>query len=188
MASAERRAHVTWTGTLTQGAGFLDLSSGAAAKLPVTWASRTARSDGKTSPEELIAGAHSSCFAMAFSADLAKAGTPPQRLDVTAVVTFAETAAGYRVASSRLEVRESYPASIRPASRRRPTRPGTAARSLRRCAATWRSASKRPWSRHPGGRRREERRCPAATRPARVPAARVPAGPRLLYAAVTGGV
>src|SRR5271169_1294814 len=109
MASAERRAHVTWTGTLTQGAGFLDLSSGAAAELPVTWASRTARSDGKTSPEELIAGAHSSCFAMAFSGDLTKAGTPPQRLDVTAVVTFAETAAGYRVTSSRLEVRGVVP-------------------------------------------------------------------------------
>jgi lipoyl-dependent peroxiredoxin len=109
MASAERRAHVTWTGTLTQGSGLLDLSSGATAELPVTWASRSARSDGKTSPEELIAGAHSSCFAMAFSGDLTKAGTPPQRLDVTAVVTFAETAAGYRVTSSRLEVRGVVP-------------------------------------------------------------------------------
>ncbi len=109
MASAERSAHVTWTGTLAQGSGLLQLSSGAAPELPVTWASRTARSDGKTSPEELIAGAHASCFSMAFSNDLTKAGTPPQRLDVTAVVTFAETAAGYHVASSRLEVRGVVP-------------------------------------------------------------------------------
>ena len=114
MASAERSAHVTWTGTLTQGSGLLQLSSGAAPELPVTWASRTARSDGKTSPEELIAGAHASCFSMAFSNDLTKAGTPPQRLDVTAVVTFAETAAGYQV--------DELPARG-PGSRARP-RPG----------------------------------------------------------------
>jgi osmotically inducible protein OsmC len=80
-----------------------------APELPVTWASRTARSEGKTSPEELIAAAHSSCFAMAFSGGLTEAGTPPDSLDVTAVVTFAETAAGFRVASSRLEVRGVVP-------------------------------------------------------------------------------
>ena len=109
MTSAERRAQVTWTGTLAQGTGRLRLASGAAPELPVTWASRTARSEGKTSPEELIAAAHSSCFAMAFSGDLTKAGTPPESLDVTAVVIFEQTDVGWHVASSRLEVRGIVP-------------------------------------------------------------------------------
>ena len=120
MASAERRAQVTWTGTLAQGSGLLQLSSGAAPELPVTWASRTARSDGKTSPEELIAGAHSSCFAMAFSGDLTEAGTPPQRLDVTAVSPLRRPrpAITWRAPGSRSG--ESCPASTRPPSPRRP--------------------------------------------------------------------
>jgi lipoyl-dependent peroxiredoxin len=104
MNSAERRAQVTWSGTLAEGSGLLRMASGAAPELPVTWASRTARSEGRTSPEELIAAAHASCFAMAFSADLTEAGTPPRRLDVTATVTFQQTDAGWHVASSRLEV------------------------------------------------------------------------------------
>ena len=109
MNSAERRAQVTWKGTLAQGGGTLRLTSGAAPEMPVTWASRTARSEGKTSPEELIAGAHASCYAMAFSGDLGKAGTPPEKLDVTAVVTFEQADAGWHVASSRLEVRGVVP-------------------------------------------------------------------------------
>ncbi|MGD0998195.1 MAG: OsmC family peroxiredoxin [Thermoleophilia bacterium] len=109
MISAERRAQVTWNGTLAEGSGRLRMASGAAPELPVTWASRTARSEGKTSPEELIAAAHASCFAMAFSGGLTEAGTPPRSLDVTAAVTFAQTDAGFRVASSRLEVRGVVP-------------------------------------------------------------------------------
>ena len=71
MAMAERRANVTWTGALAGGEGLLELTSGATGNLPVTWASRTERSNGKTSPEELIAAAHASCFAMALSGGLA---------------------------------------------------------------------------------------------------------------------
>jgi lipoyl-dependent peroxiredoxin len=104
MISAERRAEVVWTGTLAGGNGTLQLHSGAATDLPVTWASRTERSDGKTSPEELVAAAHASCFAMAFSGGLGDAGTPPDELRVSAVVTFAKTEAGWAVASSKLEV------------------------------------------------------------------------------------
>ncbi len=104
MDSAERRAQVTWSGTLAEGSGRLRMASGAAPEMTVTWASRTARSEGKTSPEELIAAAHASCFAMAFSHGLSEAGTPPDRLDVTATVTFQQTDAGWHVASSRLEV------------------------------------------------------------------------------------
>ena len=109
MISAERRAQVTWSGTLADGNGKLRLTSGAAPEMAVTWASRTARSDGKTSPEELIAGAHASCFAMAFSGGLTEGGTPPNSLAVTATVTFAKGAAGFRVQSSRLEVKGVVP-------------------------------------------------------------------------------
>jgi osmotically inducible protein OsmC len=109
MISAERRAQVTWTGTLAEGSGRLRVASGAAPEMPVTWASRTARSEGKTSPEELIAAAHASCYAMAFSGDLTKTGTPPRSLDVTAIVTFEQTDTGFHVASSRLEVHGVVP-------------------------------------------------------------------------------
>jgi osmotically inducible protein OsmC len=74
---------------LFEGAGLIEASgSGALAELPITWAARAESSDGKTSPEELIAAAHASCFAMAFSLLLAEGGTPPEELDVQATVTF----------------------------------------------------------------------------------------------------
>jgi osmotically inducible protein OsmC len=102
--SAESRADVVWNGTLARGGGTLDLHSGVAASLPVTWASRTERSAGKTSPEELVAAAHASCFAMAFSGGLSDAGTPPQELRVSATVTFSQTDAGFAVTKSSLDV------------------------------------------------------------------------------------
>ena len=87
--AAIRRAEATWSGALTSGSGEVSaISSGAFSALPVTWASRTETSDGRTSPEELVAAAHASCFAMALSGALARAGTPPERLDVSAEVTF----------------------------------------------------------------------------------------------------
>jgi lipoyl-dependent peroxiredoxin len=89
MAVAERRANVVWNGNLFQGSGTFDLASSEAAQgLPVTWASRTERPDGKTSPEELIAAAHASCFAMAFSNTLAEQGNEPEELNISAVCTF----------------------------------------------------------------------------------------------------
>ena len=89
MATAERRANVVWRGNLFEGSGSFDLASSEAAQdLPVTWASRTERPDGKTSPEELIAAAHASCFAMAFSNTLAEGGNDPEELDISAVCTF----------------------------------------------------------------------------------------------------
>ena len=86
MAMADRTASTVWEGDLAHGNGNLSLKSGATDDLPVTWASRTERSDGKTSPEELIAAAHSSCFSMALSAGLSKAGTPPTGLETRADV------------------------------------------------------------------------------------------------------
>lgn len=86
---ADRTAHVTWRGTLFEGAGTIDrVGSGAFGPLDVTWASRAEEPAGLTSPEELIAAAHASCFSMALSNGLAKAGTPAERLETSAAVTF----------------------------------------------------------------------------------------------------
>ena len=108
--AAIRRAEATWSGALTSGSGTVSaVSSGAFSALPVTWAARTETSEGKTSPEELVAAAHSSCFAMALSGALARAGTPAERLDVSAEVTFDKLDAGWRVVSSALTVNGRVP-------------------------------------------------------------------------------
>ncbi|MFF8316927.1 OsmC family protein [Streptomyces bobili] len=84
-----RSAHTVWEGSLIEGNGVVTFdSSGAIDEQPVTWAARTQEANGKTSPEELIAAAHSSCFSMAFSHALAGAGTPPTKLLTSADVTF----------------------------------------------------------------------------------------------------
>jgi osmotically inducible protein OsmC len=88
MAMAERTAATSWDGDLAHGNGTVNGNSGALADLAVTWASRTERSDGKTSPEELIAAAHSSCFSMALAHGLTEAGNPPEHLEVSAQVTL----------------------------------------------------------------------------------------------------
>jgi osmotically inducible protein OsmC len=86
---ADRTAHVTWSGSLVEGGGTItSVGSGASGPLDVTWASRAEDSEGRTSPEELIAAAHAACYSMALSHGLAQAGTPPDRLDVDATVTF----------------------------------------------------------------------------------------------------
>ncbi len=105
-----RDANVVWTGDLASGSGVVDaVTSKAFNALPVTWASRTKAADGRTSPEELIAAAHASCFAMAFSAGLGRGGTPPQKLEVSATVTFDRVESGWRVISSALMVRGIVP-------------------------------------------------------------------------------
>jgi osmotically inducible protein OsmC len=108
MANAERTATTVWEGDLAHGNGVLSLTSGAAPDLPVTWASRTERSDGKTSPEELVAAAHASCFSMALSHELSESGHVPERLDVSATVTLSLDA-GPKVSSSHLTVRGVVP-------------------------------------------------------------------------------
>jgi osmotically inducible protein OsmC len=86
---ADRSAQATWTGDLQSGSGEIhEVPSGAFGPLQVSWAARTEEPGGKTSPEELIAAAHASCFAMQFSSLLAKAGSPPEQLDTSATVTF----------------------------------------------------------------------------------------------------
>jgi lipoyl-dependent peroxiredoxin len=101
----ERHAQVTWHGDLQTGSGTIDyVSSGVFSRMPVSWAARTGPHNGKTSPEELLAAAHAACFSMAFSARLAKNGTPATTLDVKARVTFDNASGGWKVTRSVITV------------------------------------------------------------------------------------
>jgi lipoyl-dependent peroxiredoxin len=105
--AAERTAEVTWSDSLLEGEGTIErVGSGSFGPLDVTWASRTEEPQGRTSPEELIAAAHAACFSMAFSGGLAKAGTPPERLETSATVTFVP---GTGITKSALRVRGTVP-------------------------------------------------------------------------------
>ncbi|MBA2469112.1 MAG: OsmC family peroxiredoxin [Chloroflexia bacterium] len=107
MANTERTAQARWSGDLPEGSGVVEFASGALSSTPVTWAARTESSNGKTSPEELVAAAHASCYAMAFSHVLATAGHNPEQVHVTATVGFGpkEGGGGFEVKSSTLNVR-----------------------------------------------------------------------------------
>ncbi len=87
--AAQRSANVTWQGSLMEGSGVItSVTSGVISDLNVSWPSRTEEPGGNTSPEELIAAAHAACYAMGLSHGLAGAGTPPQKLEVSATCTF----------------------------------------------------------------------------------------------------
>ena len=87
--ATDRTANVVWQGDLINGSGTIaEVPSGAFGPLDVSWASRAEEPNGKTSPEELIAAAWASCFAMALSNVLAKADHPPEKLETSATVTF----------------------------------------------------------------------------------------------------
>ena len=97
-----RTATTHWEGTLFEGAGKVTLESSGLGTYDVTWPSRAEEANGKTSPEELIAAAHSSCFSMAFSNGLAQNGTPATSLDTTADV---ELTPGTGITGIKLTVR-----------------------------------------------------------------------------------
>ena len=107
-----RTATTHWEGTLFEGAGKVTLESSGIGTYDVSWAARAEEPNGKTSPEELIAAAHASCFSMAFSSGLAKNGTPAQSLDVKVEVTFDQGESGWRVASSTINVTGVVPALL----------------------------------------------------------------------------
>jgi len=86
--ATESSASTVWQGSLTDGSGITAPSSGAFDAVEVTWASRTERAAGKTSPEELLAAAHASCYCMALSHELSEAGNQPERLEATSTVGF----------------------------------------------------------------------------------------------------
>jgi len=105
-----RRATATWAGDLPTGRGTVTAATtGIFRDQPTTWASRTEEPEGVTSPEELLAAAHASCFSMACSNILAKAGTPVERLDVEVNVTADKRDAGWTVVSAAITVRGRVP-------------------------------------------------------------------------------
>ncbi|HEX4734116.1 MAG TPA: OsmC family peroxiredoxin [Thermoleophilaceae bacterium] len=104
--ATESSATTTWQGSLTKGSGTTHPQSGAFQDVEVTWASRTSRSAGKTSPEELLAAAHASCYSMALSHELSEGGNEPEQLEATATVDFVP---GEGVKSSHIVVRGRVP-------------------------------------------------------------------------------
>jgi lipoyl-dependent peroxiredoxin len=101
-----RTANAHWEGSLLEGGGKVSLDSSGLATFEVTWASRAETPNGRTSPEELIAAAHSSCYSMALAHALAQAGTPPTSIDTRADVTFQP---GEGITGIHLTVRGSVP-------------------------------------------------------------------------------
>ncbi|MGW2013907.1 OsmC family protein [Streptomyces sp. NPDC001927] len=104
--AATRTAHTVWQGDLLKGNGVVTLDSSGLGSYDVSWPARTEEPNGKTSPEELIAAAHSSCYSMAFSNILAKNDTPPTRLETKADVTFVP---GKGITGSHITVRGEVP-------------------------------------------------------------------------------
>ena len=105
-----READVTWEGTVARGSGVVTASSSGAFELPVTLASRIADPDGKSSPEELLAAAHATCFVTSLGSELARAGTPPERLDVHCTVTMDEVEGqGHQIVASAISARAVAP-------------------------------------------------------------------------------
>jgi osmotically inducible protein OsmC len=114
--AAESKAHAQWHGDLMSGAGTIDrVGSATFGPLDVTWAARTGEESGKTSPEELIAAAHASCYSMALSNILAKQGTPPTDLSTSATVTFVP---GTGITKSEIDVEGQVPGIDESAFRR----------------------------------------------------------------------
>jgi osmotically inducible protein OsmC len=112
MPSAQSKATAVWHGDLMKGSGEVSLASGVIKNAPVSWAARTEREGanaGKTSPEELIAGALASCFEMGLSNALGGNGTPPEELSTTATATFEVGGGGVKVASIHLDLEGKVP-------------------------------------------------------------------------------
>jgi osmotically inducible protein OsmC len=102
----EKSATAKWNGSLTEGSGRFSVDSGVITESAVSWASRTNEANGQTSPEELIAAAHASCYAMAFSNYLTTNHSAPESLEVTSSVGFGDNpAGGKKVTHSKLTVK-----------------------------------------------------------------------------------
>ncbi len=102
--AAKRTAQAAWEGDLIKGHGTVHGAPGALPELKVSWAARTEQQGTQTSPEELLAAAHASCFSMALSAGLGRQQHPPQKLEVTAVATFDKVGEGWRITTMELTV------------------------------------------------------------------------------------
>ena len=104
----KRTASANWKGGLKDGQGTVSTTSGVLSSVPYNFSQRFETGAG-TSPEELIAAAHASCFAMALSAELGRAGITPESLDSKSTVTLENTGGGFSVTSSHLEVTAKIP-------------------------------------------------------------------------------
>jgi len=102
----DRSAHVSWEGSLARGEGRISAPSGVLTDAPYSAATRIASRPETTSPEELLAAAHAGCFAMSLAGELTRAGTPPERLDVSANVTLDEVPGqGHLIVRSAISAR-----------------------------------------------------------------------------------
>ena len=107
-----RNADVTWSGNVARGEGKISGGSGAMELLPFTLATRIGKPEGKTSPEELVAAAHASCFVTSLGSELARAGTPPERMRVHCTITMDEVEGGHhRIVSSHVAASALVPNS-----------------------------------------------------------------------------
>jgi osmotically inducible protein OsmC len=105
-----RQATAHWSGDLASGGGAVSAAtSGIFSEQGITWRARTEASEGKTSPEELLATAHAACYSMAVSNELSKAGYVPERVDVTVDVEADKREAGWTVLASRITLRARVP-------------------------------------------------------------------------------
>jgi osmotically inducible protein OsmC len=105
-----REAEIAWEGTTARGAGVVTAGSSGAFALPTTIASRVADPEGKTSPEELLAAAHASCYVTSLGSELARMGTPPERMHVHCLITMDEVeGVGHRIVSSAITARGVVP-------------------------------------------------------------------------------
>jgi len=119
MPRVRRTADVTWEGNVARGHGAISARSGAFEAFPFSLASRISQAEGTTSPEELLAAAHAGCYAMSLSNVLTQAGSPPERLSVTATCTLDEVEGeGHRIVAMELEARGSVPGMDAEAFRR----------------------------------------------------------------------
>jgi len=101
-----READVVWEGTVARGSGVVAAATSKAFDLPISLASRIGEPEGKTSPEELLAAAHATCFVTSLGSELARAGTPPERLDVRCTITMDEVGGlGHQIVSSAITAR-----------------------------------------------------------------------------------
>ena len=103
--AVERSANATWGGSLASGSGEVSTESGVVRNATVKWSSRAEQADENTSPEELIAAAHATCVLMALAGGLARAGTPPGKLQSEATATFDQVGEGFRMTTMRLTIR-----------------------------------------------------------------------------------
>ena len=110
-----RNARAHWEGTLLEGQGTVEMTSSGIGTYPITWASRAESADGRTSPEELIAAAHASCYSMALGATLGGEGFTPEKIETHAAVTLAKVEGGFAVTKIALTTTASVPGATKEA-------------------------------------------------------------------------